>query len=183
MPGRIVSLDVTDVRFPTSRELDGSDAMNPDPDYSAAYVVLGTDDPGADTVSLTRTVEAALAQATRSRPPGVDAPRVTFRQADFIEASIGNLQGKLAAAAGVVAVVVLLFLGNARTTLISLTAIPLSILVAILVFRALDVSINTMTLGGLAIAIGELVDDAVVDVENIFRRLRENRRPRGAARR
>ena len=83
--------------------------------------------------------------------------------ADFVEASIGNLQGKLAIAAVVVAVVVLLFLGDARMTLISLSAIPLSVLTAILVFRALDVSINTMTLGGLAIAIGELVDDGRPD--------------------
>ena len=143
-------------------------------DGRPAVILSVQKQPSADTVSLTRTVEAALAEATRNRPAGVDAPRVTFRQADFIEASIGNLQGKLAAAAAVVAAVVLLFLGNARTTLISLAAIPLSILVAILVFRALGVSINTMTLGGLAIAIGELVDDAIVDLENIVRRLREN---------
>ena len=143
-------------------------------DGRPAVILSVQKQPSADTVSLTRTVEAALAEAARNRPAGVDAPRVTFRQADFIEASIGNLQGKLAAAAAVVAAVVLLFLGNARMTLISLTAIPLSILIAILVFRALDVSINTMTLGGLAIAIGELVDDAIVDLENIVRRLREN---------
>ena len=165
----ILLSQVAEVRFgPAVRRGDAGLGGRP------AVILSVQKQPSADTVALTRTVEAALADAARSRPAGVDAPRVTFRQADFIEASIGNLQGKLAAAAAVVAVVVLLFLGNARTTLISLTAIPLSILVAILVFRALDVSINTMTLGGLAIAIGELVDDAIVDLENIVRRLREN---------
>jgi HME family heavy-metal exporter len=168
--GRPILLSqVAEVRFgPAVRRGDAGLGGRP------AVILSVQKQPSADTVALTRSVEAALAEATRNRPPGVEAPTVTFRQADFIESSIGNLQGKLAAAAAVVAVVVLLFLGNARMTLISLTAIPLSILVAILVFRALDVSINTMTLGGLAIAIGELVDDAVVDLENIVRRLREN---------
>jgi len=131
--------------------------------------------PAADTVALTRQVEAALAELKAGLPAGMAAPRVTFRQADFIEASIRNLELKLAAAAVFVAAVLYLFLGNLRATLISLTAIPVSILTAALVFRYFGMSINTMTLGGLAIAIGELVDDAVVDLENIIRRLRENR--------
>jgi len=139
-------------------------------DGRPAVILSVQKQPAADTVRLTRAVETALAEAARTRPAGVEAPRVTFRQADFIEASITNLQGKLLAAAAVVAVVVLAFLGRARTTLISLVAIPLSILV----FRAFGVTVNTMTLGGLAIAIGELVDDAIVDLENIVRRLREN---------
>ncbi|MBI2308538.1 MAG: efflux RND transporter permease subunit [Rhodocyclales bacterium] len=131
--------------------------------------------PAADTVALTRQVEAALAELQGGLPAGLETPRVTFRQADFIEASILNLEVKLAAAAVFVAAVLYLFLGNLRATLISLTAIPVSILTAALVFRYFGLSINTMTLGGLAIAIGELVDDAVVDLENIIRRLRENR--------
>ncbi|MBN8454135.1 efflux RND transporter permease subunit [Accumulibacter sp.] len=131
--------------------------------------------PAADTVALTRQVEAALAELKGGLPVGMAAPRVTFRQADFIEASIRNLELKLAAAAVFVAAVLYLFLGNLRATLISLTAIPVSILTAALVFRYFGLSINTMTLGGLAIAIGELVDDAVVDLENIIRRLRQNR--------
>ncbi|HAY28940.1 MAG TPA: CusA/CzcA family heavy metal efflux RND transporter, partial [Candidatus Accumulibacter sp.] len=131
--------------------------------------------PAADTVALTRQVEAALAELKGGLPVGMAAPRVTFRQADFIEASIRNLEWKLAAAAVFVAAVLYLFLGNLRATLISLTAIPVSILTAALVFRYFGLSINTMTLGGLAIAIGELVDDAVVDLENIIRRLRQNR--------
>lgn len=128
--------------------------------------------PTADTVDLTRRLESALADMQKSLPAGVLAPQVIFRQADFIQASIDNLQAKLLLAACLVAAVLFFFLGNLRTMLISLTAIPLSILIAVLVFKWLGLSINTMTLGGLAIAIGELVDDAVVDVENILRRLR-----------
>ncbi len=132
--------------------------------------------PGADTVALTRTIEAALGSLGRTLPQGVHADTVLFRQANFIEASIGNVETALRdAVLVVVAVVLFLFLLNVRTTLISLTAIPVSILITVLVFKAFGLSINTMTLGGLAIAIGELVDDAVVDVENVFRRLKENR--------
>jgi HME family heavy-metal exporter len=108
-------------------------------------------------------------------PAGVTADTVQFRQADFIAASVRNVETVLLEAVAVVAVVLFLFLLNARTTFISLTAIPLSVLVTVVVFQLLGLSINTMTLGGLAIAIGELVDDAVVDVENVYRRLRENR--------
>ena len=131
--------------------------------------------PSADTVQLTRTVEAALAELKPSLPPGVSANRILFKQADFIEAAVGNVSEALLHAAMIVVVVLFLFLLNVRTTAISLIAIPVSILVTVLVFKWFGLSINTMTLGGLAIAIGELVDDAVVDVENIFRRLRENR--------
>ncbi|HYF59520.1 MAG TPA: efflux RND transporter permease subunit, partial [Burkholderiaceae bacterium] len=143
-------------------------------DGRAAVILSVQKQPGADTVALTRRLEAALDEAARTLPAGIEAPRVTFRQADFVEASVGNLRTKLGAAAAVIAAIVLLFLGNWRMTLISLTAIPLSIVVAILTFRWLGLSINTMTLGGLAIAIGALVDDAIVDVENVVRRLREN---------
>jgi HME family heavy-metal exporter len=141
-----------------------------------AAVILGVQkQPDADTVALTKSIESALDGLKPSLPTGMEAPRVTFRQASFIEASIGNLQGKLMAAAAIVAVVLYLFLANLRTTLISLAAIPASILITVLVFRYFELSINTMTLGGLAIAIGELVDDAVVGVENVLRRLKLNR--------
>ena len=131
--------------------------------------------PDVDTVRLTREVEAALADLSRTLPSGIRANNILFRQANFIETSIGNVRTVLLEATAVVAVILFAFLLNVRTTVISLTAIPVSILTAAIVFHFAGLSINTMTLGGLAIAIGELVDDAVVDVENIFRRLRENR--------
>lgn len=130
--------------------------------------------PEADTLALTNAVEEAVADLNRTLPDGIRISQPVFRQADFIAASIGNVEKVLLEAMAVVAVVLFLFLLNWRTTVISLTAIPVSILATAIVFHAFGLSINTMTLGGLAIAIGELVDDAVVDVENIFRRLREN---------
>ncbi len=139
-------------------------------------VILGVQkQPDADTVKLTGQIEAALTEMKKSLPPGMETPQVTFRQANFIESSIGNLQVKLMTAAVLVAVILYFFLGNFRTTLISLTAIPVSILITVLVFKYFGLSINTMTLGGLAIAIGELVDDAVVGVENVLRRLKLER--------
>lgn len=140
-----------------------------------AVIISVQKQPGADTIRLTREVEGALADLSKGLSNGIKADQILFRQADFIETSIGNVKTVLMEAAIVVAVVLFVFLLNVRTTLISLTAIPLSLLVSVLIFKAFGLSINTMTLGGLAIAIGELVDDAVVDVENIFRRLRENR--------
>jgi heavy-metal exporter, HME family len=139
-------------------------------------VILGIQkQPTADTIALTRSIEVALVGLKSSLPAGMEAPRVTFRQASFIEASITTLQGKLIGASIFVAVILFFFLGTLRPTLIALTAIPVSICVTALVFRYFGLSINTMTLGGLAIAIGGLVDDAVVDVENIIRRLKADR--------
>ena len=136
-------------------------------------VILGIQkQPTADTIALTKTIEAALEEMKKTLPVGMEAPRVTFRQASFIEASITTLQGKLIGASVFVAVILFVFLGTIRPTLIALTAIPVSILITALVFKYFGLSINTMTLGGLAIAIGGLVDDAVVDVENIIRRLK-----------
>ncbi len=139
-------------------------------------VVLGVQkQPGVDTVALTREIEATLEAAKKSLPPEITTLKVQFRQAGFIENSIGNVERVLFEALLIVGVVLFLFLMNVRTTFISLVAIPMSVFVTVIVFRLFDLSINTMTLGGLAIAIGELVDDAVVGVENILRRLRENR--------
>ena len=132
--------------------------------------------PGGDTIRRTDKIETALKSMKASLPDGMDAPEVTFRQASFIEASIGNLEHKLLLASALVVVILFIFLGNLRTTLISLMAIPLSILTTMLVFDVMGLTINTMTMGGLAIAIGELVDDAVVGVENVMRRLRNNRK-------
>jgi HME family heavy-metal exporter len=139
-------------------------------------VIIGVQkQPTADTISLTQQIEAQLVAMQRSMPQGVRIDQIQFRQATFIETSIQNVKTVLLEAAFVVAIILILFLMNWRATVISLTAIPISILITVLVFRFFDLSINTMTLGGLAIAIGELVDDAVVDVENILRRLKENR--------
>ncbi|WP_435259442.1 efflux RND transporter permease subunit [Thioclava sp. FR2] len=141
----------------------------------SAVIVSVEKQPDVDTIRLTRDVESALTEITAALPKGIKADNVLFRQADFIETSVRNVQTVLVEAIVVVAIVLFAFLLNTRTTFISLTAIPVSILVTAVVFQFLGLSINTMTLGGLAIAIGELVDDAVVDVENIFRRMRENR--------
>ena len=140
-----------------------------------AVIISIQKQPGADTVDLTRRIEQALADIQRTLPAGLSATNVQFRQATFIETSIKNVERVLLEAAAVVAAILFVFLMNARATLVSLTAIPISILVTILVFSVFGLTINTMTLGGLAIAIGALVDDAVVDVENILRRLGENR--------
>ncbi|MDD2741544.1 MAG: efflux RND transporter permease subunit [Rhodocyclaceae bacterium] len=158
---------VAEVRFaPAVKRGDGGYNGQP------AVILSIQKQPAADTLRLTRSLENALQEMQAGLPATLAKPQVIFRQADFIEASVNNLQGKLVFAAFLVAGILFFFLGNARTLLISLTAIPLSILITVLVFRWLELSINTMTLGGLAIAIGELVDDAVVDVENILRRLR-----------
>lgn len=139
-------------------------------------VILGIQkQPTADTIALTNAIEDALAGMKTSLPAGMEVPRVTFRQASFIEASITNLQGKLIGASVFVAAILFFFLGTLRPTVIALTAIPVSIFMTALVFRYFGLSINTMTLGGLAIAIGGLVDDAVVGVENVLRRLKEDR--------
>jgi CzcA family heavy metal efflux pump len=140
-----------------------------------AVVVSVQKQPDADTVKLTGQIEAALAELKQGLPAGLSEPRVLFRQADFIKASISNVAEALRDGAIMVAIVLFAFLLSARTTVISLIAIPLSLAVTALVFQFLGQSINVMTLGGLAIAIGELVDDAVVDVENILRRLKQNR--------
>lgn len=139
-------------------------------------IILGIQkQPTADTVGLTVAVEEALEGMKASLPGGMETPRVTFRQASFIEASISNLQMKLIGASVFVAAILFFFLGTLRPTIIALTAIPVSILATALVFKYFGLSINTMTLGGLAIAIGGLVDDAVVGVENVLRRLKQDR--------
>ncbi|KAB2311450.1 efflux RND transporter permease subunit [Betaproteobacteria bacterium SCN2] len=139
-------------------------------------VILGIQkQPTADTIALTRSIERALGEMKQGLPAGMAEPRVTFRQASFIEASIDTLQGKLIGASVFVAVILFFFLGTLRPTVIALTAIPVSIFMTALVFKYFGMSINTMTLGGLAIAIGGLVDDAVVGIENVLRRLKEDR--------
>ena len=132
--------------------------------------------PEADTLVLTARIEEALRALDATMPQGIRTDHVVFRQADFIEASVSNMRNVMIEAMVAVAVILFLFMANVRSTAISLVAIPLSVLITFIVFRLSGLTLNTMTLGGLAIAIGELVDDAVVDVENISRRLAENRR-------
>ena len=141
----------------------------------SAVIVSVEKQPGVDTIRLTAQIEEAVRDITATLPGGIKTDQILFRQASFIQTSLDNVRKVLIEASVVVAIVLFAFLLNVRTTAISLTAIPVSILITAIVFQWMGLSINTMTLGGLAIAIGELVDDAVVDVENIFRRLRENR--------
>jgi len=158
---------VADVRYAAAFKR-GDAGLNGGP----AVILSVQKQPSADTVDLTREVERALSELEKGLPSGLLAPEVLFRQADFIDASIGNVVEALRDGAIMVTIILFAFLLSARTTAISLIAIPLSLAVAVIVFKLLGQSINVMTLGGLAIAIGELVDDAVVDVENILRRLK-----------
>lgn len=130
--------------------------------------------PGADTIRITREVEQALSEIRPSLPNGVVVNPDVFKQASFIESSIDGIFGKLKFGSVLVFVVLFIFLANLRMSIITLTAIPVSFLFTAIVFKMFGLTVNTMTLGGLAIAIGELVDDSIVDVENVFRRLREN---------
>ncbi len=139
-----------------------------------AVVLSVQKSPGTNTLALTEAVDRALEAALRTAPDGVTVDAHVMRQADFITLSVDNLLSVLRDAAIFVAIILVLFLLEWRTTLITLTALPLSLAVAFLVLWAAGMSINVMTLGGLAVAIGELVDDAIIDVENVYRRLREN---------
>ena len=136
-------------------------------------VMSVTKAPGFDTLALTAEIERALNELQKTLPEGVEAT-VLFRQGDFIEHAIGNLKEAIRDGAIMVTVVIFLFLLNFRTTFITLMAMPLSFAITMLSFQWLGISVNSMTLGGLAVAIGMVVDDAIVDVENVFRRLREN---------
>ena len=137
-------------------------------------VILSIDKaPGFDTLKLTAAIEKALGELRPTLPAGVEL-EIMFRQGDFIEHAIGNLREAIRDGAIMVTIVLFLFLLSFRTTAITLTAIPLSFAMTLLVFKWFGVSVNSMTLGGLAVAIGMVVDDAIVDVENVFRRLREN---------
>ncbi len=137
-------------------------------------VILSVDKaPGFDTLLLSERIEKALAELKPSLPAGVEV-EILFRQGDFISHAISNLKEAIRDGAIMVTIVLFLFLLNFRTTFITLTAMPLSFAMTMLVFKWFDVSVNSMTLGGLAVAIGMVVDDAIVDVENVFRRLREN---------
>lgn len=162
--------DIADVQIGQAIKFgDGSANAKP------AVILTIQKQPKTNTIELTEKIEATLDEIQQALPPGIVINSNIFKQADFIETSISNLIGALRDGAFLVIIVIFLFLWNFRTTFISVLAIPLSIIITIIIFQIFDIMINTMTLGGIAIAIGVLVDNAIVYVENVFRRLKENR--------
>ena len=161
--------DVADVREgPALKRGEGSRNGGP-------AVIIGVQkQPGANTIDVTERLDLELDALEADLPPGISIDRLIFRQADFIQVAVDNVVTALLEGGILVVFVVLLFLANTRAAAITLTAMPLSLAAAVLVLQGFGATINTMTLGGLAIAIGALVDDAIVDVENVVRRLREN---------
>ncbi len=139
-----------------------------------AVLITVTKQPATNTIELTEKLDESIAELSSKLPAGIHVSTDIFRQANFIESSIDNVQKALFEGSIFVVIVLFLFLMSTRTTLISLIALPLSLLTAILVLKAMGMTINTMSLGGMAIAIGSLVDDAIIDVENVYKRLREN---------
>ncbi len=168
--GTPITLDqVATVRF-------GPEFPRGDASYMGKPAVIGTVSKlyGADTLTVTYKVEEALRQIAKTLPAGVTIHTEVFRQASFIESAITNLRWALIEGGVIVTLVVVFFLFNVRASLITLVAMPLSLLLGVLTLRYFGIGINSMTLGGLAIAIGAVVDDAIIYVENIFRRFREN---------
>ncbi len=166
----VVVRDVAEVRE-APQTMRGEASIN----AKSGVIISVQKQPGASTIDLTHEIEKALAELKTSLPAKVELNGNLFKQAHFIESSIANVKEALRDGVILVLIVLFLFLMNFRTTVITMTAIPLSFVLTAVVFHFFGLSVNTMTLGGLAIAIGELVDDAIVDVENVFRRLRENK--------
>jgi len=170
--------DVAEVKIgPAIKFGDGSANAKP------AAIIMVQKQPNANTLELTARIESTIAEIQKTLPPGIAINTQIFRQADFIRVAIDNVIEALRDGAILVMVVLFFFLGNVRATFISILAIPLSLVVTIFVFQIFGITINTMTLGGLAIAVGALVDDAIIDVENVFRRLKENQHRPPAERR
>lgn len=167
----IVLEDVADVRIGAQQPKLGLASEKGKP----AVLITVTKQPNTGTIELTEKLEAALKDLQKNLPADVRVSTDTFRQSRFIESSISNVQHSLYEGAIFVVIVLFLFLANVRTTVISLVTLPLSLVVAVLVLHYMGLSINTMSLGGMAIAIGSLVDDAIVDVENVWKHLRQNR--------
>ena len=170
--------EVADVQFggPVKRG-DGSVMVRAgdNVDGGSAVILAIQKQPNADTLKLDQQISAVLDELQRDLPEGVVIERRIFKQADFIEAAVDNVVEAIRDGALWVVVVLFFFMWNFRTSISSLTAMPLSILLTVLSFHWFGISINTMTLGGIAVAIGDLVDDSIVDIENIYRRLKENR--------
>ena len=141
---------------------------------SPAIIMTVAKQPGTNTLELTKKIDNAIIEIAKTLPSDIKINTKIFRQAYFIQASISNIQKALIEGSIFVVIIMFLFLMNFRTTIISIVAIPLSLIVSIIILKFLGLTINTMSLGGMAIAIGSLVDDAVIDVENVFKRLREN---------
>ncbi|TFG78524.1 MAG: efflux RND transporter permease subunit [Chrysiogenales bacterium] len=148
-----------------------------------AIIISVSKQPNTNTLDLTRRIEANLSVLQKTLPPDVKLDTKIFRQADFIETSISNVKNALIEGSIFVVIILFIFLGGFRTTLISLIAMPLSLLGSIIVLKQLGLNINTMSLGGMAIAIGSLVDDAIIDVENVYKRLKQNLQMPAAERR
>src|SRR5262245_42947061 len=166
----ILVRDVADVREGAAfKRGEGSRSGKP------AVIVGIQKQPGANTIEVTERLDRALDTLQQELPSGMTIDRLIFRHSDFIEIAVENVIRALRDGGLLVVVIVLVFLANIRASAITLTAIPLSLAAAVLALRAFGATINTMTLGGMAIAVGDLVDDAIVDVENVVRRLRENR--------
>lgn len=166
--------DVATVQIGASDKI-GDGSLN----ASSAVILTISKQPDVNTLELTVRIDDAIADLMKTLPEGVEIKNQIFRQADFIEASINNLNQTLLEGAFFVVIILFIFLMNWRTTFISLLAIPISLLVSIVVLKMLGYTINTMSLGGMAIAIGALVDDAIINVENVYKRLRENiRKPK-----
>lgn len=162
--------DVANVQIGSAVKMGyGSDNAKP------AIVMSISKQPSANTLKVTEQIEKNLASLEKSLPADVKMDTHIFRQADFIETSVNNVTRALIEGSILVIIILILFLGNFRTTIISLLAIPISLLATIITLKLLGLTINTMSLGGMAIAIGSLVDDAIIDVENVYKRLRENR--------
>ena len=167
----IVLSDVADVIISDKAPKLGMASVEAQP----AVLITVKKQPKTGTIELTENIEDALAELQKNLPADVKVSTNIFKQSHFINNSINNVKNALAEGAIFVVIVLFFFLMNTRTTIISLTAIPLSVIVSLLTLNALGLTINTMSLGGLAIAIGSLVDDAIVDVENVYKRLRANR--------
>jgi len=140
-----------------------------------AIIISVSKQPNTNTLDVTQKIEENLSSLKKTLAADIQLDMEIFRQADFIQTSVNNVRNALIEGALFVTIILFLFLGSFRTTIISLLAIPLSLLGAILVMKFLGLNINTMSLGGMAIAIGSLVDDAIIDVENVYKRLRQNR--------
>lgn len=167
----VLLTDVADVKVGAHSPKLGTASYRAKP----AVLMTVTKQPATNTRELTRSIDASLAEIQSTLPADVNLATDIFRQSNFIDASIGNIQKALLEGGLFVIIVLFIFLMNARTTVISLVSMPVSLLITILVLKTMGMTINTMSIGGMAIAIGSLVDDAIVDVENVYKRLRENR--------